>query len=313
VNDVEAEGPRGPLHLQPRSWLGALKRTVREFLDDQLLDWAAALTYYGTLALFPGLIAAVSLIGLLGDPAGTEQVITDILGRVAPDSAVSAVKEPVESIVSQEGTAGVLLIVGIGAAILSASGYVSALGKACNVIYETREGRPFWKLKPLELLTTLAMVTLFTLVVITLVLTGPVVQAVGEAIGVGPAGQVIFSHVKWPILLLVVTGMIAGLYYVSPNVRQRGFRWVLPGSLLAVTLWLAASAGFALYVANFGSYDKTYGTLGGVITFLVWMWISNAAILLGAELNAELERGRELERGVQAEHELQLPPREAPK
>jgi membrane protein len=153
---------------------------------------------------------------------------------------------------------------------------------------------------------------LFTLVVIALVITGPLVAAIGDVLGVGPTGQLLFSHVKWPVLLLVVIGMIAGLYYVSPNVRQRGFRWVLPGSLLAVIVWLAASAGFTVYVANFGSYDKTYGTLGGVITFLVWLWISNIALLLGAELNSELERGRELAAGVPAEGEIRLPAREEP-
>ena len=309
---TEGEGPAGPIQLRPASWRAALRRTVDEFLEDQLLDRAAALTYYGTLALFPGLIAMVSLLALLGDPAGTEEAITSILGKVAPQSAVAAIQEPVESIVSNQGTAGVLLVVGIAAAILSASGYVSALTKACNLVYETREGRPFWKLKPLELLITLTMVTLFAVVVIALVITGPLVAAIGDAIGVGQTGQAIFEYAKWPVLLVVVMGMIAGLYYVSPNVRQRGIRWVLPGSVLAVVVWLLASAGFATYVAHFGSYDKTYGTLGGIITFLVWLWISNAAVLLGAELNAELERGRELERGIPAEKAIQLPPREPP-
>ena len=203
-------------------------------------------------------------------------------------------------------------MIGLGAAILSASGYVGALTKACNVVYETREGRPFWRLKPLQLLITLLMVVLFTIVVLALVLSGPIVEAIGDTLGIDEAAQTVYNYGKWPVLLVIVTGMIAGLYYASPNVRQRGFRWVLPGSLLAVTVWVAASAGFAVYVSNFGSYDKTYGTLGGIITFLVWLWLTNAAILLGAELNAELERGRELEVGVAAEHEIQLAPREVP-
>jgi membrane protein len=281
-------------------------------MDDQLLTWAAALTYYAMLAFFPAMIAVVSLIAVLGNPAGTNETITEILSKVVPDSAVQALQDPIASILANQGAAGVLLVVGIAASILSASGYVSALATACNVIYETREGRPFWKLKPAQLLTTLVMVLLFTLVVVALVITGPLVVAIGDAIGVGPAGQMVFTAAKWPLLLVVVTGMVAGLYYVSPNVRQRGFRWVLPGSLLAVVVWLAASAGFATYVANFGSYDRTYGALGGVITFLVWLWISNSAVLLGAELNAELERSRELERGVAAERELRLPPRDEP-
>ncbi len=254
----------------------------------------------------------VSLVGLLGNPEGTTEAITEIIGKVAPASVVDALGGPVTSITSNQGTAGILLIVGIGAALLSASGYVSALTKTLNVVYETREGRPFWKLKPLQILVTLVMVLMFTVVVIALVVSGPVVGAIGSTLGIDSAAQKLYSYGKWPVLFVIVTGMVAGLYYVSPNVRQRGLRWVLPGSLLAVTVWIAASAGFAVYVSNFGSYDKTYGTLGGIITFLVWLWLSNAAVLLGAELNAELERGRELEVGVAAEHEIQLPARDAP-
>ena len=304
-------GAAGPTHLRGRSWLAALKRTGLEFLEDSLLDWAAALTYYGTLAIFPALIAVVSLLGLLGNPDGTTDVITEIIDKVAPTSVVDALRGPIVSITSNS-SAGILLIIGLGAAILSASGYVGALTKACNVIYETREGRSFWRLKPLQLLITLLMVVLFTIVVLALVVSGPIVGAIGDTLGIDEAAQTVYNYGKWPVLLVIVTGMIAGLYYASPNVRQRGFRWVLPGSLLAVTVWVAASAGFAVYVSNFGSYDKTYGTLGGIITFLVWLWLTNAAILLGAELNAELERGRELEVGVAAEREIQLAPREVP-
>ncbi|MEA2347499.1 MAG: rane protein [Thermoleophilaceae bacterium] len=304
--------PSGPAQLRGRSWLAALKRTGLEFLEDDLLDWAAALTYYGTLAVFPALIAVVSLLGLIGSPDGTTDVIIEIVNRVAPASVVDALRGPVTSITSNGSAAGILFFVGLGAAILSASGYVGALAKACNVVYETREGRPIWKLKPLQLLTTLVMVVTFTLVVLALVFSGPIVGAVGDTLGIGAQTQALYNYGKWPVLLVLVTAMIAGLYYVSPNVRQRGVRWVLPGSLLAVTVWIAASAGFAAYVANFGSYDKTYGTLGGIITFLVWLWISNAAVLLGAELNAELERGRELEAGVPAEREIQLAARDTP-
>jgi membrane protein len=305
--------PEKPTDLTARSWRDTLRRTIAEFRDDNLTDWAAALTYYAVLSLFPALIALVSIVGLVGDPKATTDALTDVVTKIGPSSAADTFKGPIESITSNRGTAGVLLILGVAVALWSASGYVGAFIRASNAIYEVEEGRPFWKLRPLQLGVTLVMILLMALVAVALVVTGPLAEAVGDAIGLTDAAVTAWDIAKWPVMLAVVMTMFSILYYASPNARLPGFRWVTPGSALAIVLWIAASAGFALYVANFGSYDKTYGTLGGVITFLVWLWISNVAVLLGAELNAEVERSRELEEGVpEAERRLQLRPREEP-
>ena len=278
-----------------------------------MTDWAAALTYYGLLSLFPALIALVSILGLFGDPTETTQTITDVVTQIGPSSAAETFAGPIESITSNRSTAGILLVVGLATSLWAASGYIGAFIRASNVIWETPEGRGFFKLRPLQLAVTLVLIILFALVAVSLVLTGPVVEAVGDSIGVGDTALTIWDIAKWPVLLAVVILMISILYYAAPNVKLPGFRWITVGGLVAVFVWLVASAAFAFYVANFGSYDKTYGTLGGIVTLLVWVWISNLALLFGMELNAERERSRELAAGVpRAEKEIQLEPRAEP-
>ena len=306
-------GPSKPRELRTRSWWGVLKRTVAEYRADNLTDWAAALTYYAVLSLFPALIVLVALLGLLGQYPQTSNAILDIVEEIGPASAVETFRGPIESVIRSKGGAGALLGVGLLGAVWSASGYVGAFMRASNVIYEVKEGRPFWKLRPLQIAITLVMVLLLALMALGLVLTGPLAEAVGGAIGIGDTAVTVWSIAKWPVLLVVALAMITILYFAAPNVRLRGFRWLRPGALLALIVWIAASVGFAVYVASFGSYNKTYGSLGAVIVFLVWLWISNNALLLGAEFNAELERARELEEGRPAEDELQLPPRDEPK
>ena len=293
--------------------LPVLKRTLSEFMEDKLTDWAAALTYYGLLSLFPGLIALVSIIGLIGDAKGATETITEIIAAIGPDSAKETFAGPIESIATNRNAAGVAFISGLVVALWSASGYVGAFIRASNVIYETREGRPFWKLRPLQIAVTLAMAVLATLLLVGLVLTGPVVNAVAEPLGIGSTGVTVWNVAKWPVMAAVFMLMVGVLYYASPNARLRGFRWVTPGSVVAIVAWVIASAAFALYVSNFGSYDKTYGTLAGLVVLLVWLWISNLAILFGHQLNAELERGIEIEEGRPgAEREIQLEPRDDP-
>jgi membrane protein len=295
--------------LPKRSWGTVLKRTVSEFQDDNLTDWAAALTYYAVLALFPGLIVLVALIGLLGEYPRTTNALLDIVAQVGPSSAVDTFRGPVEGIVKSKGGAGALLGFGLLAALWSASGYIGAFMRATNLIYEKDEGRPFWKLRPLQVAVTLAMVIALTLLAVGLVVTGPLAEAIGNVIGLGSTAVMIWGIAKWPVMLVLVMTMVATLYYVAPNVKQPRFRLLSPGGIAAVLIWIAASAGFALYVANFGSYNKTYGSLAGVIVFLMWLWITNVALLFGAELDAELERERELKAGVPAEDEIQLPAR----
>jgi membrane protein len=300
--------------LAKRTWFGTVKRTVREFKDDNLTDWAAALTYYAVLSLFPAFIALISILGLVVDPKTITRVITDVVSQLGPKSAVDTFKEPIEQISSNRSTALLGLIFGVAAALWTASGYVGAFMRASNAIYERDEGRPFWMLRPLQIVVTLVLVIIAALVVLSLIATGPVAKAVGDAVGLGDTAVTVWNIAKWPVLLVVVMLMLAILYWSAPNAKHAGVRWVSPGAVLAVLVWIIASALFAFYVANFGSYNKTYGALAGVIVFLVWMWITNVAVLLGAELNAETERGRELEQGVPgAEDEIQAPYRRAPK
>jgi membrane protein len=295
------------------TFLPTLKRTVLEFREDGMTDWAAALTYYGLLALFPALIALVSIVGVFGDPVTTTRKLTEIVTAVGPSTAADTFSGPIESITSNRGTAGILFFVGLGVALWSASGYVGAFMRASNIVYETPEGRPFWKLRPLQILVTLAMVVLLALLALSLVLTGPIVDEVAGPLGVSDAATTAWDIAKWPVMLAVVILMIAVLYHASPNVKLPGFKWVTPGAVVAVVIWLVASALFAFYVASFGSYDKTYGALGGVVVLLIWLWITNLALLLGLEMNAERERNRELEAGVPgAERELQLDARDEP-
>ena len=305
--------PDTPTELPRRSWVQVVKRTANEFRDDNLTDWAAALTYYAVLAMFPGLIVLVALIGLLGQYPQTTNALLDIVGQVGPASAVDTFRAPIEGVVKSKGGAGALLGFGLLGALWSASGYIGAFIRASNAIYEKEEGRPFWKLRPLQLAVTLVMVILLAVVAIGIVVTGPLAEAVGDVIGLGSEAVTIWSLAKWPVLLLIVMAMVAMLYYVAPNVKQPRMRWVSPGGIVAVLIWIAASVGFGFYVANFGSYNATYGSLGGVVIFLMWLWLTNIALLFGAEFDAELERERELKAGKPAEDEIQLPHRDPPK
>jgi membrane protein len=314
----KTEGPRrdyAPEGAAMESgWWATIKRTATEFQEDNLSDWAAALTYYGLLSLFPALIAMVSLIGIFGNPKSTTDSLTEIITEIGPKSAAETFKGPIESITKSSGSAGLALILGIAAALWSASAYTGAFMRASNIIYETPEGRPFWKLRPLQILITFVMIVMLTLLAVSLVLTGPIVAAVAGPLGISSTAVDVWNIAKWPVMALVFLLMIALLYYASPNVKMRGFKWVTPGSLVAIFVWIIASALFAFYVANFGSYDKTYGTLGGLIALLVWFWISNLAILFGHQLNAERERSLEIqEERPRAEREIQLEPRDVPK
>ena len=300
--------PESPTKIPGRGWWSVLKRTASEFRDDNLTDWAAALTYYGVLAMFPALIALVSILGLVGESA--TQPLIDNLTALTPSTAGDIIEDAIENMTSSRGAAGLALAIGIAAALWSASGYVGGFSRASNAIYEVEEGRPFWKLKPIQIALTAVLIVLLALCSIAVLITGPVAEEVGKLLGLEDAAVTAWDIAKWPGIALVVITIFAVLYWAAPNVRQPKFRWITPGGVLAVALWLAASGLFALYVSNFSSYNATYGTLAGVIIFLVWMWITNVAILLGAELNAELERQRELEAGVPEHETIALPPRQ---
>jgi membrane protein len=303
--------PEGPTKLRGRSWWGVLKRTVSEFRQDNLTDWAAALTYYGVLAIFPAILALVSILGLVGSSA-TQPLISN-LGSVAPGAAKQIVTTAIQNLQKSQGAAGVAFVFGLAIALWSASGYVAGFMRASNAIYDIGEGRPIWKTAPVRVGVTFVLLVLLGISALAVVLTGGLAKQVGGLIGLGSAAVTIWDIAKWPVLLLVISFMFAILYWASPNVKQPGFRWLSPGGIFAVVLWVIASAAFAFYVASFGSYNKTYGALAGVIIFLVWLWISNIAVLLGAELNAELERGRRIEAGHPSEKEPFVEPRDTRK
>jgi membrane protein len=298
-----------PADISKHSWMYVARKTVREFSDDQCTDLAAALTYYSVLALFPAVVALTSVLGLVDQGTKAVETILDIVRDLGGASIVDSVEGPLLDLSRSQG-AGLALILGLAGALWSASGYVVAFGRAMNRIYEMPEGRPVWKLRPAMLLLTVVLVVLVAVVLLALIVTGPVAQAVGDAIGIGSTAVTVWNIAKWPVLLVVVVLIVALLYYATPNVKQPKFRWVSVGAVLAIVTWIVLSVGFGFYVANFSSYDKTYGTLGGVIAFLLWLWLTNLALLFGAELDAELERGRELQSGIAAEEEIQLPPRD---
>jgi membrane protein len=312
ASDARGAAPSDPTDLPRRSWGQILRRTVKEFQDDNLTDWAAALTYYGVMSLFPMMIALIAVLGLVGQEKSVFTLL-DSFRQAGLPGVADNIEKPLLGVVHAKGGAGALLGFGLLVALWSASGYLGAFMRASNSIYEVAEGRPFWKLRPLQIALTLLGVFLISLVAIGLVVSGPVAEAIGGAIGLGDTAITIWGVAKWPVMLLIVMTVVATLYYIAPNVRHPRFRWVTPGGILAVLLWAVASVAFGFYVAHFGSYNKTYGTLGGVISFLVWMWISNLALVLGAEFDAELERERELKAGLPAEQGLRLPPKQAAK
>jgi membrane protein len=300
--------PEAPTDLPKRSWREVIRRAIREFKEDDLTLLAAALTYYGVLSLFPALLVLLSLLGLLGSSA--TQALVDNLESLTPGPARDVVTNAVRNLQSASGAAGFAFVFGMLGALWSASGYVGGLIKASNVIYEVEEGRPFWKLRPLQIAVTVVLMLVAAALAVSIVLTGPLAHRVGDVVGLGDTTVTVWNIAKWPVIALVVSQVIAFLYWVTPNVRHPGYRWISPGGILAVVLWVLASLAFAFYVSNFGSYNKTYGSLAAVIIFLVWLWVTNVAILLGAELNAETEREREIVKGQPAEQEPFLPERD---
>ncbi len=308
---AEQAGPETPTELGAPAWGQVLKRTVSEFREDNLTDWAAALTYYGILSLFPALLVLLSILGLIGSSA--TQPLLDNLADVAPGPAQEILTSAIQNLQESQGAAGILFIVGLAAAIWSASGYVAAFTRASNAIYDVDEGRPIWKTLPLRVVLTVALVVLLAICAVAVVVTGGLADKAGELLGVGDTLVTVWDIAKWPVLIVLVSLLFAILYWAAPNVKQPGFRWITPGGILAVLVWIIASAGFALYVANFGSYNKTYGAVGGMIIFLVWLWLSNIAVLLGAEFNAELQRGKQIEAGHPEDQEPFLEPRDTRK
>ncbi|KAA0940962.1 MULTISPECIES: YihY/virulence factor BrkB family protein [Streptomyces] len=308
IEQIDEQAPDKPTELPKRSWMAVLKGTVKEFQDDELADRAASLTYYGVLSLFPALLLLVSLLGVAGKSA-TQEVL-DNLQKLAPGSARDIISDAVTQLQGRGGVGSIMAVVSIVLAVWSASGYVAAFIRSANAVYDIPEGRPVWKVLPIRLGVTVVLLVLAVVSSLIVVFTGGLASQVGGALGIGDTALTVWSIAKWPVLVVLVTIMIALLYWATPNVKGRGFKWITPGSVLALVIWLIASAGFAFYVANFGSYNKTYGALAGVIIFLIWLWISNIAILLGLEFDSEMARQRAIAGGLPETEEPYLPPRD---
>jgi membrane protein len=307
--DPDAGKPESPTSLNKGSWKIGLKRAAGEFSKDQCTDLAAALTYFAVLSLFPALLAVVSLLGVFGQGQATVDAVMGLFEGAAPEETLATLRGPIEALVNTPA-AGIALVTGLLGALWTASGYVGAFGRAMNRIYEVEEGRPFWKLKPLMIVLTAVLLLLVCLAGLMLVVSGPIAAWVGDLVGLGETAVTVWGIAKWPVLVLVVVVILAVLYGFSPNVKQPKFRWISMGAIVALLVWAVATAGFVFYVSNFGSYNATYGSLAGVIVFLLWLWITNNALLFGAEVDAEVERARELQAGLHAEENIQLPPRD---
>jgi len=310
----EAATPDMPTDIPAGGWWNVLKRAFAEFRDDDMQTWAAALTYYAVLSLFPALLVLVALIGLVGEYPKTSNAILDIVGSIGPKSAVDTLRGTVEGVVQNKGGAGALLGVGLLGAIWSASGYIGAFFKASNAIYEVEEGRPVWKLRPIQLALTIFFLVMSAFGAVVFVASGTIAESIGDTIGLGSTAVTVWTYAKWPVLAIAVMALIAVLYWAAPNVKQPKLRWLTPGGAVGLVMLVVASALFGLYVSNFGSYNKTYGTLAFVPLFLTWLWIANLALLFGAEVDAELERQRRIEGGMRpADAEPFLEPRDEPK
>ncbi|MGW1562685.1 YihY/virulence factor BrkB family protein [Streptomyces sp. NPDC002144] len=308
---VEQRAPNAPTQLPRTAWGAVLKGSLREFKDDELTDRAAALTYYGLLSLFPALLVLVSLLGLAGKSA-TDAVLKN-MQQFTPGSARTVITGAVSQLQNNAGLGSVMAIVGIVLAVWSASGYIAAFIRAANAVYDMPEGRPVWKILPVRVALTAVLMVLAVISALIVVFTGALARKAGTALGVGDTALTVWSIAKWPVLAVLVSVMIALLYWATPNARVKGFKWITPGSFLALLIWLLASAGFAFYVANFASYNKTYGTMAGVIVFLIWLWISNLAILLGLEFDAETVRQRAIAGGMPPHKEPYTQPRDTRK
>ncbi|PPB49339.1 ribonuclease BN [Arthrobacter pityocampae] len=301
--------PDDPKDVKKPAWKYVFKRSVNEFGKDQCTDLAAALTYYAVLAIFPGILALMSLLGLFGQAQATTDQVMGIIGQFAPKEAVDTIKPTIENLASNQA-AGLTFVIGLLGAIWSASGYVNAFSRAMNRVYEVEEGRGFIKLRPQMLLITIIVLLLIVAMGLMLVLSGPVAEAVGNAIGLGSTAVLVWNIAKWPVMVLFAVLMIAVLYYGSPNIKQPKFRWMSLGGFIALLVLAITTAGFSLYVSNFGNYNATYGAIAGVIVLLLWLWLANISLLFGVEFDAEMERGRQLQGGIEAEETIQLPPRD---
>lgn len=305
----ESRKPDSPTDLERPPIKLAIKGAISEFGRDQVTDLAAALTYYSVLSIFPAMLALISLLGVVGESEATADAVIDLLRQAGQDQAADLLADPIRNMARSQA-AGVTLVFGLALALYAASNYVNAFGRAMNRIYQIDEGRPIWKLRPQMLAVTVVLVLIAAIIMLGLVLSGEVAATIGALVGLEDQSVQIWNIAKWPVILFLVVLAVAILYYATPNIQQPKFRWISLGAFVAITVWIIATLGFGFYVSNFGNYERTYGSLAGVIVFLLWLWLTNTVLLFGAEVDAEVERARQLQAGIAAEETLQLPPRD---
>lgn len=301
--------PDSPTEVSKPSWAYVFKRTIAEFSKDKCTDLAASLTYFAVLALFPAILAVVSILGVVGQAETTTNAMLDLVRPYLSQEALKPAQDILRELTSSTG-AGITLVVGILGALWSASGYVGGFSRAMNRIYEIDEGRPIWKLRPMMLVVTLILVVIVAGAGLMLVVSGPIAERLGDVIGLGSTAVTVWNIAKIPVMIILVMLAVAVLYWATPNIKPPKFTWVSGGAIIAVVVLIVATLLFVFYVSNFSNYNKTYGSIAGVIIFLLWIWIANISLLFGAEFDAELERGRQLQAGIVAEETIQLPPRD---
>ena len=286
-----------------------IKRTVIAFYDNQMTHHAAALTYYGLMSLFPALLVAVSLLGLLGQYPETYDAIIGAIREVSPDATIDTFDSALRTALEHKGSAAVAFVVGLLVALYGTTGVLEAARRALNVAFEVENGRSFLQRKATDIVSS---VVLMVLVLITLVLVfvgGGFAEAVFDLIGLGSTAEEVWAVARWPAAVATAMLVFSWVYYVTPDVEQRSFRWVTPGAAVGVAIWMLASAAFAFYLANLNDLNATYGSFGAALVLIFWLWLSNVAMLFGAQLNAEIERQQQLAEGVPPARTLDLPER----
>jgi membrane protein len=286
-----------------------VKRTVLAFYYDQMTQHAAALTYYVLMSLFPALLLALSLLGLVGEYPRTYDAIIGYLRHVAPQSALVPLDHSLRAALRSQGTAATTLVIGVVFALYGTTGALEAMRRALNVVLEADGGRSFLRRKAIDVISTFVLMTLVLVSLVMVFVGGGFAQDLLGFLGQGPKVAEIWDVARWPGALAVALFVFAYIYYVIPDVKQRSYRAVLPGAVLGVALWLAASIGFATYISRIADVGAIYGAFTGAIVLVIWLWLTSVALLSGAELNAEIERQHELDEGVALTDTLNRPTR----
>lgn len=305
----DASGHDSPIRLSRDDWRVILTRTLHEYRINQVNDIAAALTFYTLLATLPATLAALAMLGIFGSAEAVVGDMLEVVAELGGGSVVDALSEPIDQLLNASH-AGLAFATGLVGALWATSGFVGSFGRGMNRIYDVEEGRPFWEMRPTMLLVSAALLVLGATAMACLIVTGPVAEATARVLGLDEGAAVWWDLGKLPLLAAIGVGVMALLYWAAPNVKRRNVRWISVGATGALLAWAITTALFALYVLGFGSYQRAYGVLGGAIAFLLWIWLSQLALIFGAVLDTEVERTRQLRSGIAAEEHVQLPLRD---